>query len=96
MLLAKDSALVAGSTVKRKDEMIVRVKVNRAFLYKGARQEVGRIVELPQSVAAETCALGKSEPVKDERPETVEESEPVTEEKKKSEGKKHDINKRKK
>lgn len=46
----------------------VHVVVNRPFCLKGKRQEVGTVVEVDKTVAAELCACGKAAPAAAPKP----------------------------
>jgi hypothetical protein len=71
VLLAKGSALVANSTIPKKEEWMItkKVEVVRCFYYQLKPLPVGTIIELPLNVATEVLAMGKAKipvPVEEE------------------------------
>ena len=59
MLSAKGSSLVAGAAQTNMDQPIT-VKVDRAFMFKGAPVPVGTVITLPASIAWEVIGMGKA------------------------------------
>lgn len=59
MLLAKGSAVVAGS-IPDTAMANTQIKVIRSFLLAGKPTKVGSVVELPGNLASELIAMGKA------------------------------------
>lgn len=65
---AQDSPLVQGAAPGTQAQL--RLRVLRAFLLGGQRQEVGAVVTVPRSLGQELLYQRRAEPVADEAPAT--------------------------
>lgn len=67
MLSVAASALVVGSVPAEPmtKPQTAKIKVLRAFFYKGVVQPVGKVLEYPESLAVEAISMRKAERVVD-------------------------------
>ncbi len=67
MLSATSSKLVAGSVSAESmtKPQTAKIRVTRAFFYKGVVQPVGKVIEYPEGLAVEAINLRKAERVVD-------------------------------